>query len=293
MSTYSENPVLQMSMSQKTGLLKPMAAEVVDLIQESKTIFTLRLQLIDPEDRVNYQFMPGQFNMLYLFGVGEVPISIVSDPLDEGVIDHTIRIVGRVTKGLAQLNKGDQVGVRGPFGRGWPLALARNKDLLIVTGGLGCAPVVAAINFALKRRGHYRKLSIVQGVKHSNDLIWQERYDSWRQIEGVEVFLAADESGPAWPFHTGRITELLDKVSVDTEHCLAMICGPEGMMYRAADQLITMGISPFDIYLSLERNMQCAVGHCGHCQFGSDFICKDGPVFVYPDVRDRLLMEGV
>ncbi|WP_415899365.1 FAD/NAD(P)-binding protein [Neptuniibacter sp. QD48_11] len=272
---------------------KPLVATVTEVICESKTIFTLRLQLADLAEREAYEFKPGQFNMLYLFGVGEVPISIVSDPKDEGVIDHTIRIVGRVTEGLAKLKQGDQIGLRGPFGRGWPLPDAKNKDLLIVTGGLGCAPVVAAINYALKRRDHYRRLSIVQGVKHSNDLIWSERYDLWRQFENVEVFLAADESGPAWPFHKGRITELIDQVTVDPSNALAMICGPEGMMHAAAEKLIGLGIDPAQIYLSLERNMQCAMGHCGHCQFGADFICKDGPVFSYPAVRDRLGMEGV
>ncbi|WP_415892674.1 FAD/NAD(P)-binding protein [Neptuniibacter sp. PT8_73] len=272
---------------------KPLVATVTEVISESKTIFTLRLQLTDLKERAAYKFEPGQFNMLYLFGVGEVPISIVSDPKDEGVIDHTIRIVGRVTEGLAKLKQGDQIGLRGPFGRGWPLPDTKNKDLLIVTGGLGCAPVVAAINYALKRRDHYRRLSIVQGVKHSNDLIWSERYDLWRQLENVEVFLAADESGPAWPFHKGRITELIDQVTVDPSNALAMICGPEGMMNAAAEKLIGLGIDPAQIFLSLERNMQCAVGHCGHCQFGADFICKDGPVFPYPAVRDRLGMEGV
>ncbi|WP_415889442.1 FAD/NAD(P)-binding protein [Neptuniibacter sp. SY11_33] len=272
---------------------KPLIATVTEVIFESKTIFTLRLQLADLAERAAYKFEPGQFNMLYLFGVGEVPISIVSDPKDEGVIDHTIRIVGRVTEGLAKLKQGDQIGLRGPFGRGWPLPDAKNKDLLIVTGGLGCAPVVAAINYALKRRDHYRRLSIVQGVKHSNDLIWSERYDRWRQLENVEVFLAADESGPAWPFHKGRITELLDQVTVDSSNALAMICGPEGMMHAAAEKLIGLGVEPAQIFLSLERNMQCAVGHCGHCQFGADFICKDGPVFPYPAVCDRLGMEGV
>ncbi|WP_299180058.1 FAD/NAD(P)-binding protein [uncultured Neptuniibacter sp.] len=272
---------------------KPMRAVVDEYVRESETIFTLRLRLADAKDRAVYKFMPGQFNMLYLFGVGEVPISIVSDPLDPELIDHTIRIVGRVTEGLARLKAGDEVGIRGPFGHGWPMSLASDKDLLIITGGLGCAPVVAAINYALKRRDRYEKLSLVQGVKHSNDLIWQAQYEQWKQLPGVEVFLAADQSGPAWPFHTGRITELLDQVSINLKECLVMICGPEGMMQVAAETMIAKGVSPFSIYLSLERNMQCAVGHCGHCQMGPNFICKDGPVFVYPEVRDILQLEGV
>ncbi len=271
----------------------PLSATVEAFIQESPSIFTLRLQLCDSTARDEYSFMPGQFNMLYLYGIGEVPISIVSDPVDSTLIDHTIRVVGRVTEGLAKLKVGDEVGIRGPFGRGWPLALARDKDLLIVTGGLGCAPVVAAINFALNRRAHYENIHIVQGVKHSDDLIWREQYDRWNQMNGVEVLLAADAAGPAWPFHTGQITELLDQVSLTDDNCLVLICGPEGMMKAAAEKLIDDGISPFSIYVSLERNMQCAVGHCGHCQMGPDFLCKDGPVFVYPDVRHRLMQEGI
>jgi len=271
----------------------PLSATVEAFIQESPSIFTLRLQLCDSAARDEYSFMPGQFNMLYLFGIGEVPISIVSDPADSTLIDHTIRVVGRVTEGLAKLKVGDEVGIRGPFGRGWPLALARDKDLLIVTGGLGCAPVVAAINFALNRRAHYENIHIVQGVKHSDDLIWREQYDRWNRMNGVEVLLAADAAGSAWPFHTGQITELLDQVSLADDNCLVLICGPEGMMKAAAEKLIDDGISPFSIYVSLERNMQCAVGHCGHCQMGPDFLCKDGPVFVYPDVRHRLMQEGI
>ena len=273
--------------------LTPMPAVVESYITESPSIFTLKLRLTNASDRAAYQFMPGQFNMLYMFGVGEVPISIVSDPEDADLIEHTIRIVGRVTQAMAKLKEGDQVGLRGPFGRGWPMALGREKDLLIITGGLGCAPVVAAINYALQRREHYGKVSIVQGVKHSDDLIWEEQYRQWQQLHNVEVNLAADQSGPAWPFHRGRITELLDRVSVDFCNSVALICGPEGMMSAAAKRLLSLGMPGYSIYVSLERNMQCAVGHCGHCQMGADFICKDGPVFVYPDVADRFMLEGV
>ncbi|MDF2181262.1 FAD/NAD(P)-binding protein [Neptuniibacter sp. CAU 1671] len=274
-------------------LYRPMQAEVREVIHESPTIFTLRLELVDPAERRCYQFRPGQFNMLYLFGVGEVPISIVSDPADEQLIDHTIRIVGRVTEGMAKLQVGDRLGLRGPFGRGWPMRQAQGSDLVVVTGGLGCAPVVAAINYALKRRDRFGKICVVQGVKHSNDLIWAEMYARWRQLPDVQVLLAADQAGQGWPFHQGRITELLDQITADLPNALAMVCGPEGLMHAAAEKLIELGQPPEHIYLSLERNMQCAVGHCGHCQFGADFICHDGPVFTYPQVADRLCTEGV
>ncbi len=274
-------------------LFVPMQAEVREVIHESATIFTLRLQLVNPVERQGYQFRPGQFNMLYLFGVGEVPISIVSDPAQEPLIDHTIRIVGRVTEGLAKLQVGDRLGLRGPFGRGWPMRQAQGGDLVVVTGGLGCAPVVAAINYALKRRDRFGKICVIQGVKHSNDLIWAEMYARWRKLPGVQVLLAADQAGQGWPFHQGRITELLDQVTADLPGAVAMVCGPEGLMHAAAEKLIELGQPPEHIYLSLERNMQCAVGHCGHCQFGADFLCHDGPVFTYPQVAKRLCMEGV
>ncbi|MFW1678718.1 FAD/NAD(P)-binding protein [Pontibacter sp. JAM-7] len=274
-------------------MLYPLQAQVVEVIHESTTIFTLRLKLLDDAARTQYRFRPGQFNMLYLFGVGEVPISIVSDPEDEQLIDHTIRIVGRVTAGLAQLQPGDQLGLRGPFGTGWPLLQAEQRDLVIITGGLGCAPVVAAINFALKRREKFGHICVVQGVKHSNDLIWGDMYARWRQLPDVQVLLAADQAGQGWPFHQGRITELLDQLQADLPAAVAMVCGPEGLMLAAANQLIAQGQPPGQIFLSLERNMQCAVGHCGHCQFGADFICHHGPIFSYPDIAPRLCVEGV
>ena len=154
----------------------PRAARVVERIQESPDIFTLRLEYPDAREQHPFDFAPGQFNMLYLHGVGEVPISIVSDPNDDRYFDHTIRALGRVTRGLSNLSEGDFVGVRGPFGVGWPLAEAEGKDVVIVTGGLGCAPVVAVINYLFRRREQFGYITILQGVKHHDDLIWRERY---------------------------------------------------------------------------------------------------------------------
>lgn len=273
--------------------LLPKVAEVVEFVQEAPQIFTLRLRLVDEGQRADYSFEPGQFNMLGLFGVGEVPISIVSDPQDDELIDHTIRVVGRVTEGLASLRPGDQLGLRGPFGRGWPLDTAVGRDVMIVTGGLGCAPVVAAINYILLRREQFGYLSIVQGVKHSDDLIWRARYDYWNSLPNTQVLIAADHGGVMWPYHHGQVTDLLAQTQIRPEHALAMLCGPEGMMHAASCRLTALGLAEAQIYLSMERNMQCAVGHCGHCQFGADFVCKDGPVFAYPEVKQLLGRRGV
>jgi sulfhydrogenase subunit gamma (sulfur reductase) len=270
----------------------PWEAEIVERVQESDSIFTLRLRLTDPEARNHYRFVPGQFNMVYLYGVGEVAISIVSDPESDALLDHTIRAVGRVTHGLARLQAGERIGIRGPFGRGWPMALAEGRDVFIVTGGLGCAPVVAVINYVLARRTRFGRISIVQGVKHAEDMIWRERYAEWSAHPDVQVLLAAEHGGVLWPWHVGLVTELFDQAVVEPSTTIVMMCGPEGMMRAAAKGLVQRGIAPAEIYLSMERNMQCGIGHCGHCQFGGSFICRNGPVYRYSEVQALLGVKG-
>jgi sulfhydrogenase subunit gamma (sulfur reductase) len=270
----------------------PHEAEIVERIQESPNLFTLRLRFTDPQTQQAYQFEPGQFNMLYLYGAGEVPISIVSDPMDDNLYDHTIRAVGRVTQGLAELQTGDYIGVRGPFGRGWPLEQAEQKDIVIVTGGLGCAPTVSVINYIMKRRERFGTVNIVQGVKHSNDFFWKERYDMWRKSPNTNVLLAADAGDAIWPWHIGPVTSLFDQLEYDPDNVLIMMCGPEGMMRAVSHHMIENNIDEQSLWLSMERNMQCAVGHCGHCQFGEKYICKDGPVFSYHEISSLFGIKG-
>ncbi|WP_028489538.1 FAD/NAD(P)-binding protein [Thiothrix lacustris] len=270
----------------------PHEAEIVARIQEAPDIFTLRLQFTNPELQANYSFEPGQFNMLYLHGVGEVPISIVSDPENANLYDHTIRVVGRVTKAMAALQQGDYIGVRGPYGRGWPMAEAEGRDVVLITGGLGCAPVVSVINYVLQRRERFGRLVIMQGVKHSNDLIWREQYAAWSKLPDTQILLAANETTPHWAFDSGFVTDLLDKANFEADNASAMLCGPEIMMQVASQRLLEKHVAADDIWLSMERNMHCAVGHCGHCQFGGQFICKDGPVFPLPAISHLLGVKG-
>lgn len=263
----------------------PWEAEVVERVQESRTIVTLRLRLTDPARAAAYRFSPGQFNMLYLYGGGEVPISIASDPDDAGgLLDHTIRAVGRITRALVRLGPGERLGIRGPYGRGWPLEAARGKDLVLVTGGLGCAPVVSVINYVLRRRADYGRLTILQGVKHADDLIWRSQYEDWMRLPDTQVLLAADVGGPHWPFSVGNVTVLFDQARLAPQNAVVMMCGPERMMQAASSELIRRGFAPEQIWVSMERNMQCAVRHCGHCQYGPHFVCSDGPVFNYTEI---------
>lgn len=270
----------------------PHEVEIVERIQESATIFTLRLRFTDPAQHAAYRFAPGQFNMLYLYGVGEVPISIVSDPKDETLFDHAIRVVGRVTRGLAQLTAGDRLGVRGPYGRGWPLAESEHKDVMIVTGGLGCAPVVSVINYVMRRREQFGRLIILQGVKHAEDLLWRKRYEQWGEAPDTQVLIAADVGAALWPWHVGRITDLFDMTKLKAERTVVMMCGPEPMMQVAVRHLGERGVPEANVWLSMERSMHCAVGLCGHCQYGGKFVCKDGPVFSYPEVKDLFGVRG-
>lgn len=263
----------------------PAEAQVIERIQECRGVFTLRLGLTDPQARDRYAFAPGQFNMVYLYGVGEVPISIVSDPEDPHLLDHTIRALGRVTRGLEALQAGARLGIRGPYGRGWPLEEAEGRDVVLVTGGLGCAPVVSVINYILRRRERFGRLVVMQGVKHSYDLIWRERYEQWARLPHTQVLLASDEGAPNWPYQVGVVTVLFDKAQIDWARAVVMMCGPERMMQASARDLMRRGVPEGSLWLSMERNMQCAVGHCGHCQYGGRFVCKDGPVFPYPDVK--------
>ena len=271
----------------------PREAEIVERIDESEHVFTLKLRLTDPAQHTAYRFAPGQFNMLYLYGVGEVPISIVSDPEHDDLLDHTIRRVGRVTDGIAALKAGDRLGVRGPYGRGWPLDVLEGKDVLIVTGGLGCAPSVSVIQYMMRRRARFGTVTILQGVKHYNDLLWRARYEVWAAMPRTRVLFSADTGGPLWPWHVGPVTGLFEHIELEPGRTLALLCGPEGMMAATVRALRGLGLADSAIWLSLERSMHCAVGQCGHCQLGGKFVCKDGPVFACSEIAPLFSVKGL
>ncbi|MBK8163962.1 MAG: FAD/NAD(P)-binding protein [Gammaproteobacteria bacterium] len=271
----------------------PQEAEIVERLDESDTVFTLKLRFTDTARHDAYDFEPGQYNMLYLYGVGEVPISIVSDPEHDDLLDHTIRRVGRVTEGIAALRPGDRLGVRGPYGRGWPLRALEGKDVLVVTGGLGCAPSVSVIQYMMRRRARFGAVTILQGVKHYNDLLWRQRYEEWACVPRTRVLFSADVGGPIWPWHVGPVTGLFEHIEIDPQHTLALLCGPEGMMAATVKALRKRGLADSSIWLSLERSMHCAVGQCGHCQLGGKFVCKDGPVFRHDEIEPLFSVKGL
>lgn len=270
--------------------------EIVERIQESPEIVTVMLRFTDPKMQKEYTFIPGQFNMVYLYGIGEVAISIVSDPVCDAKgcsYAHTFAVVGHATAGLANLKEGDRLGIRGPFGRGWPVDESKGKNVIFMTGGLGCAPSVAAINYILARRKEYGELKILQGVRCVDAFIYDERYENWGKEENTEVILSSDQPADDWEYNVGSVVTCVDQIDLDLDNTVAMLCGPEGMMKAAAEALLKKGMNGDNIYVSLERNMKCGLGHCGHCQCGPKFVCKDGPVFPYSEVRELLKRQGV
>jgi sulfhydrogenase subunit gamma (sulfur reductase) len=271
--------------------IKP--ATIMEKRQEAQDIFTYRLRFVEKDARTSFKFTGGQFNMVYVFGVGEVAISIVSDPEEPELLDHTIRIVGRVTRAIARLERGDILGIRGPYGRGWPLERARGKDVVIVTGGLGCAPVVGAIEYIFRRRDQYGAVKILHGVKAPQDLLYRERFDTWRHQPNTEVHLSSDQPDKSWRDHVGVVTELFEQVQVNAGRSVVMMCGPEIMMRIGIPILVRRGLPETSIYVSLERHMECGIGLCGHCQLGPYFLCKDGPVMRYDTVANWLDKHGV
>jgi len=257
------------------------------LKRETADTFTLELRPVNGAGRI--AFAPGQFNMLYVFGVGEIPISISGDPLKPETLVHTTREVGAVTRAMRKLKAGHVLGVRGPFGSPWPVAEIRGSDIVIVAGGIGLAPLRPALYHILSRRERYGRVVLLYGARTPADILYRRELERWRARFDLEVYATVDRAMSGWRGNVGVVTSLIARAPFDPLNTVALVCGPEVMMRFTVLELQKRGVGPQAIYLSMERNMKCAVGLCGRCQFGPVFVCKDGPVFRYDRVKDWLL----
>jgi NAD(P)H-flavin reductase len=224
--------------------------------------------------------------MLYAFGVGEVPISISGDPARPATLVHTVRDVGNVTHALCRLKKGEVLGVRGPLGAPWPVALAPGKDVIIVAGGLGLAPLRPAIYHLLNQRSAFGNVELIYGARTPGDLLYRKELERWRGRFDLRVHVTVDSAANDWRGNVGVVTNLIGRARFDAPSTLALICGPGVMMRFTVLELLSHGLTPQQIYVSMERNMKCGIGLCGHCQWGPFFICKNGPVFRFDRIKD-------
>lgn len=245
----------------------PSIAKIVDIINETPDTKTFKLKIELP-------FKPGQFVELSIFGYGEAPISISGG--DNESIDLSIRAVGNVTRRMHRMNVGEYVGIRGPFGNGWPIEKAKGKNLLIIAGGIGLAPLKPVVDYACNNREEFKEVTLLYGARKPSLMLFKYKFDEWRRY--IDVLLTVDEPEEGWDEHIGVVTMLCDKIKHISD-TITFICGPPVMMKFTSMRLIELGFPPSEIYLSLERNMKCGIGICGHCAVGGMYVCRDGPIF--------------
>lgn len=266
------------------GAMAPLPHRVTARHRETTDTWTLELEpLAGP-----IAPLPGQFAMLYAHGVGEVPISTSGLPVDGSPLTHTIRAVGQVSAALCACEEGSIVGVRGPFGTAWPLDEARGRDLVVVAGGIGLAPLRPTILHALAHRGDFGSFSLLVGARTPEDLLYVDELEAWRARLDAEVLVTVDAASPEWHGRVGLVTTLVPAAPFDPATAVALVCGPEVMMTFVARALVERGLEKERIWVSTERNMRCGLGHCGHCQLGPLLVCRDGPVLRYDEVEGLL-----
>ena len=271
-----------MAVSERPREHLPEPFRVRESRRETADTWTFELE---PQDGEGLRFDPGQFTMLYVHGVGEVPISISGDPASPETLVHTIRAVGPVSRALCGVATGGSVGVRGPFGRGWPLRDADGGDLVVVAGGVGLAPLRSVVLSALADRGRFGRVTLLYGGRDPSSLLYEEELLEWRASGELELGLIVDAAGAGWRGSVGVVPSLIERAELDPGRARAMVCGPEVMMRFSVEALLAAGLRRESIALSMERNMRCAIGHCGHCQWGPSFVCRDGPVFRWSEAE--------
>jgi len=269
------------------GPMVPAPFTLVAKRQDTSDTWTLELR---PDTGAPLAFAPGQFTMLSAFGTGEVPISISGDADQAGPLVHTVRAVGLATEAICRADVGEVLGVRGPFGRAWPVAEIDGADVLVIAGGIGLAPLRPAILALLARRERYGRLLLLYGGRSPDQLLYTEELERWAG-EGLEVELTVDSAGPEWLGHVGVVPRLITRARFDAAGAVALVCGPEVMMRFTVAALTRSGVGQERIYASMERNMQCAIGHCGHCQLGPTLVCRDGPVYRWRELAPWLAIR--
>ena len=260
---------------------RPIRAEITEVISETPTIKTIR---IVPEEPITFE--TGQFIELTIPGIGEAPFTPSSRPAMKDIMEITIMNVGKVTEKVHELKKGDIVGVRGPFGKGYPMDRFKGKEILVVGGGCGFAPLRSLMYELFNRSGEFKKIFFRGGCKTPQELLYRGEIADWTKRKDLDIKLTVDKGDSGWKGNVGVVTTILEDIDIDYENGIAIVCGPPVMMKFSTKKLIEMGFKEENIYLSMEKNMSCGIGKCGHCRIGTYYVCKDGPVFSYDKIKD-------
>ncbi|MFH1772396.1 MAG: FAD/NAD(P)-binding protein [Candidatus Omnitrophota bacterium] len=260
---------------------RPIEAEVIETILETPTIITIRFKPREP-----IAFETGQFIELTIPGVGEAPFTPSSKPSVKDIMEVTVMKAGKVTEKIYELKKGDKIGVRGPLGKGYPVDDFRDKEILVVGGGCGFAPLRSLMYEFFERKGQFKKLYFRGGCKTPKELVYQSEMEEWKKRKDLNIKLTVDKAGADWKGNVGVVTTIIDDVKMNYSKGIAIVCGPPVMMKFATKKLLDMGFQEDNMYLSMEKNMSCGIGKCGHCRLGTYYACKDGPVFTYKQIKN-------
>ena len=264
----------------------PKLAIIKDYRDETPDTRTFQVRFKDLEDMKKFKFNPGQFVELTVFGYGEAPFSISGGIDKEDYFELTIRKMGTVTSALFRMQRGSIIGIRGPLGRGWPIEKMLGKDILIIGGGIGIAPLRPVIHYIKLHREKFGKVILMYGARTPKDLLYKYEFDDWAKF--IEVHLTVDCGDETWKGRVGVVTVLFDEIEVIPEKTIALQCGPPIMMHFVTKMLKKIGFPDENIYLSLERLMKCGMGFCGKCTISGTYVCRHGPVFCYTEVRGFL-----
>jgi len=263
----------------------PQLAKIKKVTQETDTVKTFRWRFLKRKIQNSFVFIPGQFIQVSVFGVGEAPISFSSSPFDIEFFEFSVRRVGSVTNALFDLEEGDMIGVRGPYGNGYPIKEFMHKNIVMIAGGIGFPPIKSLIEYILDRRNDFRDLWLLYGAKDPIDIVFKKSLKKWKKEKDFKVLVTVDKADRKWKGNVGVVTTLFDKTKIPIGNTVGVMCGSPMMMKFVTQNLKKLGLKDYQIFLSMERLMQCGMGKCGHCNIGNKYVCIDGPVFCYEELK--------